>query len=129
MRALETCDERLQRLAQVALERSHIDFMITEGHRGIERQQRLFAEGKTHIDGITKLGMHNYLPSKAWDFVPVPVDWQDTNRFYLVAGGIISTANVMGIAIVWGGDWNMNGRFDDQKFHDLPHIQLAHSEG
>lgn len=124
LQALETCNERLQRLALKALRRSHMDFAIIEGHRPIERQQRLFAQGATKIDGITRLSKHNHSPSLAFDFAPWPIDWQDTSRFYLVAGGILATANDMGIKIRWGGDWDMDGNFHDQTFHDLPHIEL-----
>jgi peptidoglycan L-alanyl-D-glutamate endopeptidase CwlK len=122
---LGTCEQTLQKLAREALRRSHIDFSITEGHRSLERQKRLFLAGKSKLDGVTRLSQHNHTPSRAFDFVPYPIDWQDTDRFYLVAGGILSTANDLGIKIVWGGDWNMNGEFRDQSFHDLPHIQLA----
>ncbi len=122
--ALQSCDKRLQTLAKKAIQYSHSDFAITEGHRSIERQQRLFAAGKSKLDGVNKMSKHNHRPSLAFDFVPCPIDWQDTDRFYVVAGGILALANEMGIRVVWGGDWNMNGLFSDQSFHDLAHIQL-----
>ena len=25
----------------------------------------------------------------------------------------------------WGGDWNMDNNFKDQKFNDLPHFELV----
>lgn len=28
------------------------------------------------------------------------------------------------VPIRWGGDWNRNGRSDDEKFYDGPHFEL-----
>lgn len=46
------------------------DMSLIEGHRSVERQQKLHSQGLTTIDGITKLGKHNYNPSKAVDVYP-----------------------------------------------------------
>lgn len=46
------------------------DFSLVEGYRPISRQQMLFSQGLTHIDGVTKKGKHNYFPSKAVDIYP-----------------------------------------------------------
>ena len=92
---LATCDPRLVAVAEAALAASPYDFGIIEGHRSLERQARLFAEGKTRIDGASRKGNHNVLPSRAFDFLPagsvngVPV-WEDAQRFAVIAGAILA---------------------------------------
>ena len=44
---LRTLDPRLQHIMREALEASPYDFAIIEGYRTFERQQRLYAQGKT----------------------------------------------------------------------------------
>tara|TARA_R110000787_G_scaffold165251_5_gene278359 strand:- start:4573 stop:4992 length:420 start_codon:yes stop_codon:yes gene_type:complete len=43
---------------------------LVEGHRPVERQQLLFTRGLTQLDGVTKLGKHNFNPSLAIDVYP-----------------------------------------------------------
>ena len=59
----------LQKIIDMALKVSQVDFTIIEGERTVERQQKLFNEGKSKIDGINKKGKHNYSPSLAFDFI------------------------------------------------------------
>lgn len=124
-RKLETCDPRLISIIESAIAISPIDFTVIEGHRSVARQRQLFEIGATKIDGITRLGKHNHEPSLAVDVAPYPIDWQDLRRFYYLAGCIMSVAASQGIGLRWGGDWNSNGSFDDQTFHDLPHFELT----
>lgn len=133
---LATCDERLVRIAQAAIVLSPYDFAIVEGHRSVERQQALFAEGKSQIDGVSRLGNHNYNPSRAFDFCPYPVEIDGVNvysaegahRFHVIAGVILACAAKLQIPVRWGGDWDMDGSMRDQKLHDLPHIELFELE-
>lgn len=126
---LATCDPRLVAVAEAALAASPYDFGIIEGHRSLERQARLFAEGKTRIDGVIRKGNHNVLPSRAFDFLPtgsvngVPV-WDDAQRFAVIAGVILATGNRLGIRLRWGGDWDGDGNARDQSLRDLPHIEI-----
>lgn len=113
---LVTCDIRLQQIAKKALGYGVKDFSITCGYRSPEDQLKAFKAGNSQIDGIKKKGMHNYMPSKAFDFAPYPLDWNDEQAFKEVAHLIIRAANEMGIRIVWGGSW--------KTFRDLPHIQI-----
>ena len=62
---LSTCDDRLQNLFMIAISRSPVDFGIAEGHRTIARQKKLYDEGKSKIDGVTRKGKHNYSPSRS----------------------------------------------------------------
>lgn len=119
---LSTCHYDLQKLFDKIIE--NYDCTIIEGNRSIERQQELYNEGKSKIDGTNKKGKHNYEPSFAIDVSPFPIDWCDRERFYHFAGYVKGIADSMGIKIRWGGDWDSDNSFNDQSFDDLPHFEL-----
>ena len=125
---LETCDERLRTVASEVIR--FYDFSVIEGHRSIRRQQALFAEGRTKIDGISQRGKHNYDPSQAYDLLPYPSElngvniWIDRPRFYLFMGLVNGIALSNGIELRFGCDWNGDGSISDQSFHDLPHVEI-----
>jgi len=118
---LKTCHPELQRLLHTVIQ--HTDFTVLEGHRTTERQQELFAQGRTapgrivtYVDGVTRTSKHQTDPSIAVDIAPWPVDWDDTDGFHELAGWIQAFAFVLGIGVQWGGHW--------QRFKDLPHWEL-----
>ena len=117
---LSTCHEDLQTVFNEVIK--HVDCSILEGHRIGERQDKLFAEGKTKVKYPN--GRHNANPSNAVDVAPYPIDWDDRERFHLFAGFVIGIAKSMGITLRWGGDGNMNFEVDDNQFDDFPHFEL-----
>lgn len=118
---LDTCDERLQAICEVVIE--HYDISVLEGHRSNERQDELFRQGKSKLKGGQS--EHNTSPSRAVDIAPYPVDWNETRRFYFMAGLIKQAAHDMGVKVRLGADWDGDGSFSDQTFHDLPHVELV----
>ena len=71
---------------------------------------------------------HNAIPpnlSEAVDICPHPVDWQDDEKFYYVAGIVMGTAHKHGIKLRWGGDWDMDDDLHDQTFMDLGHFEVV----
>ena len=68
--------------------------------------------------------------SHAVDASSYPVNWKDTGRFYMFVGRIKQIADELfeqgkiTHRIRCGADWDMDGYTNDQKFHDLPHIEL-----
>jgi len=117
---LETCDKRLQEVFNEVIKT--VDCSVLEGHRGKDRQNALYKEGKTKL--VFPKGGHNNSPSLAVDVVPYPVDWGDRERFHLFAGFVLGIAKSMGIKLRWGGDWNINWFVDDNKFDDFPHFEI-----
>lgn len=98
------------------------DFSVLEGYRSGRRQDELFRQGKsTKKAGESK---HNSNPSIAVDLAPYPIDWEDTKRFFLLAGVMFAAAMEEGVVLRWGGDWDGDWVHTDQKFHDLPHFEL-----
>jgi len=99
-----------------------IPIHIITGHRGEIDQNKAFFEGKSKVKYPD--GKHNQQPSRAIDIAPLPLDWNDTKRFYYLAGIIKAFAFQLNIKIKWGGDWDGDNDFKDQSFNDLAHFEL-----
>ncbi len=130
---LETCHPDIQLVMNESLNVCPVDFGIAEGNRAVEKQQQYFREGKSRIDGITKKGKHNFLPSEAVDvyaYYNGKAQW-DINHLCLIAGVVLSTAERLfaegkiSHRFRWGGNWDMDGVILlDQKFDDGPHYEI-----
>ena len=117
---LSTCCQELQDLFNEVIK--HVDCSVLEGHRGEERQNKLYLERKTKVRYPD--GRHNNNPSNAVDVTPYPVDWEDRERQTLFAGFVIGTARAMGLNVRWGGDWDQDFEVQDNKFDDFPHFEI-----
>lgn len=105
-----------------ALQLSEVDFSVIEGVRTLERQKLLMEEGATR----TLKSRHLVQPDgygHAVDLYPVgnPTPWKQTP---LIAKAMLMAAEELEVGLRWGGDWNQNGRSDDEKFYDSPHFEL-----
>ena len=101
----------------------HRDFVIVCGHRGEADQNAAVAAGNSKTPWPTS--KHNLLPSDAADVAPYPIDWNDRIAFASLAGFIVGIAAAKGIKLRWGGDWDKDGASADEKFVDLPHIEVV----
>ena len=117
---LATCDERLQEVFNEVIQ--FVDCSVLEGHRGQERQDQLYIDGKTKVKYPN--GRHNSKPSNAVDCTPYPVDWADRERQTLFAGFVIGLARAKGIKLRWGGDWDQDFQVMDNRFDDFPHFEV-----
>lgn len=118
---LDSCDVRLQEICESII--PYYDFTVLEGYRSNERQDELFRQGKSRLKaGESK---HNSHPSLAVDIAPWPIDWKDTNRFYLLAGMMFQAAAELDVKLRWGGDWDRDWEHTDQTFFDLPHFEIV----
>ena len=134
IKELETCHNDLQIVAHMALKLSQVDFKITVGYRTPERQNKLFKEGLTTIDGVERLGKHNHDPSQAFDIAVVTgstLSW-DRGSLIFLGGVILSVGRLLlesgkiSHALRWGGNWDGDGIIiKDQNFIDLPHFELV----
>ena len=118
--ALESAHPDLQRLFREVIK--HVDCKVLEGHRDKVAQDAAVAAGHSKTPWPTS--KHNAKPSLAVDVVPFPVSWTDTKRFFYLAGFVKATAAHLGLRIRWGGDWDSDNDFSDQKFVDLPHYEI-----
>jgi len=97
------------------------DISVIEGHRTPRRQQQLFMAGKSKV----RHGKHNETPSLAVDIAPHPIDWDDTERFRRLAEHVLGIANVLGITLRWGGEWDGDTDLTGQTFNDLVHFEIT----
>jgi len=105
------------------------DVTILEGVRSKERQLELYEKG------ATKVKDSKHMHGLAIDVCPYPVDWEDTKRFFYMAGIVMAIAKQQGVTIRWGGDWNRDTKFTGkpsskasdprQTFNDYPHLELV----
>lgn len=117
---LATCDERLQRIMNELVRQYNVK--IIQGYRSQLEQEQAYKEGKSKKHW--PMSKHNQHPSLAVDVAPYPIDWEDRERFFFMAGLVWAIANFMGIKIRYGGDWDMDKDFTDQRFNDLGHFEL-----
>jgi peptidoglycan L-alanyl-D-glutamate endopeptidase CwlK len=122
---LLTCDIRLQKIFFEVI--NHWDCKVIEGKRNEAAQKANVTKGVSR----TMFSKHVYplgAPSLAVDVAPCPIVWSDTERFYAFGGFVIGVAAVLNITVRWGGDWDSDRDFRDQKFMDLPHFELSGKE-
>ena len=128
---LSTCDPRLVAVCEEVVR--VFDVKILEGARAPERQDELFEAGLTEKKAGQSKHQHVHPEtgepmSWAVDLIPYPFtpdDWEDTRRFYVMWGHVQAAGARLGVKLRWGGDWNGDGSFRDQKFNDLAHLELA----
>lgn len=121
---LNTCHPKLVQVLEAAIKK--IDFSVIEGHRGEAEQNRAFAEGRSRLRWPNS--KHNKMPSEAVDIWPYPFKpeyWNQIEVWENLAKVVLECAEELGIKIRWGGDWNQNGDWRDEKFIDGPHFELV----
>ena len=117
---LETCHPSLILLFTEVIK--YWDCTIIEGKRTLEQQQLDLLTGASKTLNSKHITVNGV--SMAVDVSPYPIKWTDYNRFYAFAGFVIGTAVQLGIKVRWGGDWDGDRDFSDQKFNDLVHFEL-----
>ena len=106
----------LVKVVKLAITLTEVDFGVTEGLRTVDRQRELVAKGASKTMNSRHLNGHAvdlvaYVGSEArWDW---PL-------YYKIADAMKRSANALGVAIVWGGDW--------KTFKDGPHFELDRSK-
>lgn len=96
---------------------------ILEGYRNAAKQEEVYRKGWSKLRWPRS--KHNTKPSLAIDVAPLPVNFEDKEKFYHFAGYVKSTADSLKIPVRWGGDWDSDGDFKDQTFMDLVHWELV----
>ena len=119
---LATCHPDLQQVLRAAIGGGP-DFTVLCGHRCQEDQDRAVREGRSQVRWPHS--KHNQDPALAVDIAPWPVDWDDANRFRLLAGYVLGVADTLGVELRWGGDWDRDYSEADEGFRDLPHFELV----
>jgi len=139
---LLTCHEDIQTILKEVIK--IYDVSVLEGLRSTERQQHLFKQGKSKLDGINILSKHQGKLDKKGNKVSFAVDIipykkghnafsgkiKDGDRFYFMMGivrGIserLFNEGKITHKVRFGLDWDSDDILDDQNFDDLPHMEL-----
>ena len=104
------------------------DNTILFGHRKEEEQELAFEEGRSTKHWPDS--KHNKFPSLAVDAAPwhsdeiPPLNWGNLERWRAFGGFVMGVVYQMGIKLRWGGDWDGDWNFKDQRLVDMPHFEL-----
>jgi len=109
---LITCHDSLQAICFDSI--AVMDFTVLCGWRGEEEQNELYRQGRSNARW--KESKHNMLKSRAIDLAPYPIDWNNKEAFYELAGVIKAMASKHKVAIKWGGNF--------KDVFDGPHFEL-----
>lgn len=128
--SLDGVHPQLVRVLKQAIKNTPIDFTVVEGVRTLARQQALYAQGRTkpgsvitYADGVRNPSNHQIYKDgygyavDLYPFINGCVQLENRKALEIIASHIKQTAESMGIAVVWGGDW--------KRPCDPPHFQLA----
>lgn len=116
---------KLQELMHAA--RNLYDFTVLESQRGRHAQEEAFRKhfSKVHFGDSA----HNWDPAIALDLAPLPISWENSAKNYdrwrvLQIEIIKPLAAKMQIPIRQGIDWNRDGDLTNDRWDDLPHVEL-----
>lgn len=109
------------------------DCKINQGFRPQADQDLAFLTGNTTVQWPNS--KHNQFRSMAADVFPFVegtfIGWHTVKPWFAFAGVVFGVAAVLydqGIMthkVRWGGDWDGDWNFKDQKFNDWPHFELV----
>lgn len=138
---LNTCHRDLITIFNEVIK--YFDCTIVYGHRSVEKQQELYAQGRTqegpivtYCDGVNKKSKHNHNPSKAVDVIPYfgteenPIQWNNIKSMYYFGGFVMGIARRLKDEgkitheIRYGGDWDQDGNVIDESFVDAVHFEI-----
>lgn len=110
----------LVKVVRRAIEITEIDFKVGEGLRTKERQRQLVNEGKSKTMNSRHLTGHAV---DLWAIVNGKVSWEQ-KHYIVIAEAVMQAANELGIPVRWGGDWDGDGNWKEERFFDGPHFEL-----
>lgn len=132
-RKLATADPELVEVPRLVMSWGVYDFTIVWAFRTNAEQLQAFLSGNSKkksgsLHQVTKDGKPF---AQAIDFAPwcllpsgeMGIPWNDTHAFAVLGGMMIAAGEQLGVPIVYGGDWDMDGITTDQTLMDWGHFQ------
>ena len=102
------------------IERHRLPIRRFETRRTEERQKFLYDHGRS------KTLLSKHLRNLATDFVPfVDGKWIWDKNWMIVLGYLVMQIHMKGRPIRWGGDWDRDSQFWDERFFDGAHYELV----
>ena len=123
-------NEDLVSVVKRAIEISEVDFMVVEGLRTKQRQEELYAQGRTKPGKVVTWMMKSkHIDGLAVDIAPCnkdgSINWNDLKMFDKMADAMFKAAKELNINIRWGRDWDMDGIRGEKGETDSPHFELV----
>lgn len=115
----------LVKVVKLAITRTEYDFTVIEGVRSREKQAENVRKG------VSQTMNSRHLTGHAVDIAPLiggQIPWNDKDKFNYLADLMFECAKELNVAIRWGGDWNENGDWKDERFYDGPHFELRRQQ-
>lgn len=119
-RRIKTCHSDIQKLFYLV--HQMYPCAVICGHRNEQDQNAAYKAGFSKLR--FPYSKHNKKPSLAVDMFPLPLDWNELSRFYHFAGYVQAVADFLEIPIRFGGDWDGDKIFSDNRFNDLVHFEI-----
>lgn len=120
---IKTCKLPLRLIANEVIK--HYDCTVICGYRSEEEQNLAFNKGNSKVKFPDST--HNELPSDGLDLAPYikgkGISWNKIQCYHF-AGYFKAVADMMGISIRCGADWDNDTDVNDQNFNDLCHFEL-----
>ena len=120
-----TSDPRLNAIGDVVLQIK--DHSVVKGHRGEDEQNEAYNAVPQRSKLPWPKGKHNAYPSKAQDIraYPFPEKEQEQREEQLYLLGLCrGVAEIMGIPIRTGADFDRDGEISDSTFEDFFHVEI-----
>lgn len=127
-----TCDDRLQRWGDRLLAHPELPYDLAwiEGHRDKATQDRYQREKRSKVRWPNS--RHNTMPAMACDLVPIiggKKTWAREPMERIARIGLAIWAEMVEAGEVtgtlrWGGDWDMDGDSEDERFFDGAHFEI-----
>lgn len=117
LKNLSGVNSKLALIVGMVLARDKVDLTIISGFRTAQKQNKIFLDGRSQLDGYNKISYHQ--TGNAIDFIPYPFvinDWRDVNKFVLIGQELKLAAKHLGFNYSYGGDW--------KTFKDYGHFEL-----
>lgn len=125
---LEGVNPTLVSVVRRAAKRLPFSLFVVEGLRTKERQEQLYAQGRTKPGPkVTWTMKSKHIEGMAVDLAPLidgAIDWKDLKKFDQIAAAMIEAGKEVGVLVRWGRDWNQNGRPGEKGESDSPHFEL-----
>lgn len=126
---LEGVNEALVSVVRRAAKRLPFSLFVVEGLRTKERQEQLYAQGRTKPGPkVTWTMKSKHLDGRAVDLAPLidgAIDWKDLKKFDQIAAAMIEAGKEVGVLVRWGADWDMDGLPRERGESDSPHFEIA----
>lgn len=125
---LEGVHPTLVSIVRRAAKRLPFSLFVVEGLRTKERQEQLYAQGRTKPGPkVTWTMKSKHLDGRAVDLAPLidgAIDWKDVKKFDQIAAAMIEAGKEVGVLVRWGADWDMDGLPRERGESDSPHFEI-----